>query len=153
MQVPKTKIILAADHGGFELKEKLKKVLQANDIIFEDLSPKMVEGDDYPDIAFRAAQKVAKNKELGIFLCGTGLGMCIAANKVKGIRAAMAYDEATARLSRQHNDANVLCLGGRTTDEKTATIILKTWLTTRFLEGHYTRRTEKIKRFEGGFPL
>ena len=150
MDLPKTKIILAADHGGFELKEKLKKFLQGSNIIFEDLSPKLVNEDDYPDVAFRAAQKVAKTKALGVFICGTGIGMCMAANKVKGIRAAMAYDETSARLSRQHNDANVLCLGGRTTDEKTAIIILKTWLTTRFLEGHYTTRNDKIKMFESG---
>lgn len=150
MDFPKTKIILAADHGGFELKEKLKKYLQTSNIIFEDLSPKLVPEDDYPDAAFRAAQKVSKTKALGVFICGTGMGMCMAANKVKGIRAAMAYDETTARLSRQHNDANVLCLGGRTTTEKTAITILKTWLTTRFLEGHYTRRNDKIRMFEGG---
>lgn len=150
MDIPKTKIILAADHAGFELKEKLKKFLQSSNIIFEDLSPKLVEGDDYPDAAFRAAQKVAKTKALGVFICGTGMGMCIAANKVKGIRAAMAYDETSARLSRQHNDANVLCLGGRTTNEKTAVTILKTWLTTRFLEGHYVRRNDKIRMFENG---
>jgi len=150
MDVPKTKIILAADHAGFELKEKLKKFLQQSDISFEDYSPKLVNEDDYPDVAFKAAQRVAKAKEMGVFICGTGIGMCIAANKVKGIRATMAYDEVTARLSRQHNDANVLCLGGRLTDEKTAISILKIWLNTRFLEGHYTRRNEKIHRFEGG---
>lgn len=150
MDFPKTKIILAADHGGFELKEKIKRYLEASSMTFEDLSPKLVPEDDYPDTAFRAAQKVAKTKALGVFICGTGMGMCMAANKVKGIRAALAYDETTARLSRQHNDANVLCLGGRTTNEKTALTILKTWLTTRFLEGHYTRRNEKIRMFEGG---
>jgi len=150
MDIPKTKIILAADHAGFELKEKLKKFLQSNSILFEDLSPKFVEDDDYPDVAFIAAQRVAKFKELGVLVCGSGIGMCMAANKVKGIRAALAYDESSARLSRQHNDANVLCIGGRTTDEKTAVIILKTWLTTRFLEGRHARRVDKIKRFEGG---
>jgi ribose 5-phosphate isomerase B len=149
MEMQKTKIILAADHAGFELKEKLKKVLKDNDIPFDDFSPKLVADDDYPDAAFRAAQRVAKYKERGVFICGTGLGMCMAANKVKGVRATLAYDEATARLGRQHNDSNVLCLGGRTTDEKTAISILKTWLTTRFLEGPYARRVEKIKRFEG----
>jgi len=153
MDVPKTKIILAADHGGFELKEKLKKFLQTSGITFEDLSPKLVEGDDYPDVAFIAAQRVAKFKELGVFVCGSGIGTCIAANKVKGIRAAAAYDEKMARVSRQDNDSNVLCLGGRFTDEKTAITILRAWLTTRFLEGRHTRRIEKIKRFEGSLPL
>ena len=150
MEFGKTKVILAADHAGFELKEKLKQVLKDNEIPFDDLYPKLIKDDDYPDVAFKAAQRVAKYKELGVFVCGTGLGMCLAANKVKGVRATLAYDEATARLSRQHNDSNVLCLGGRTTDDKTAVSILKTWLTTRFLEGPYARRVEKIKRFEGG---
>lgn len=149
MEFPKTKIILAADHAGFELKEKLKKFFKDSQILFEDITPKLVNDDDYPDVAFIAAQKVAKQKEMGVFVCGSGIGMCIAANKVRGIRAALAYDETSARLSRQHNDANVLCLGGRTTDEKTALTILKTWLTTRFLEGPHARRVEKIKRFEG----
>jgi ribose 5-phosphate isomerase B len=149
MEFGKTKVILAADHAGFELKEKLKQVLKDNEIPFDDLYPKLIKDDDYPDVAFKAAQKVAKAKELGVFVCGTGLGMCLAANKVRGIRATLAYDEATARLGRQHNDSNVLCLGGRTTNDKTAVSILKTWLTTRFLEGPYARRVEKIKRFEG----
>jgi ribose 5-phosphate isomerase B len=150
MNIPKTKIILAADHGGFDLKEKVKKWLQSQGIEFQDYSPKLINEDDYPDVAFKAAQRVAKAKEMGVFICGTGIGMCMAANKVKGIRAAMAYDETSARLSRQHNDANVICLGGRTTSEKTAILIVKTWLTTRFLEGHYTRRNDKIRMYEGG---
>ncbi|MBN2052749.1 RpiB/LacA/LacB family sugar-phosphate isomerase [Candidatus Woesearchaeota archaeon] len=149
----KEKIVLAADHAGFELKEKLKKVLEQNEIAFEDLSPKFVDGDDYPDIAFIAAQRVARSKLMGVFICGTGYGMCTAANKVKGIRATPVYDEKMARISRQDNDANVLCLGARLTDEKTAVVILKTWLNTRFLEGRHARRVDKIKRFEGGLPI
>jgi ribose 5-phosphate isomerase B len=149
MDISKTKIILAADHAGFALKEKLKKYLQDSNILFDDLSPKLVDGDDYPDAAFIAAKKVARTKSVGVLVCGSGAGMCMAANKVKGIRAAVAYDEKTARIIRQDNDTNILCLGGRTTDEKTAIIILKTWLTTRFLEGRHARRVEKIKMFEG----
>jgi len=146
--LPKEKIILAADHGGFELKEKLKEVLRENELSFDDLSPELVPGDDYPDVAFKAAKKVARQKARGVLICGTGIGMCMAANKVKGVRAAMAYDEASARLSRQHNDANILCLGGRTTDELTAKRILKVWLSTRFLEGRYLTRVEKIRKYE-----
>jgi ribose 5-phosphate isomerase B len=149
MEVQKTKIILAADHAGFELKEKLKKIIADNEIPFEDLYPKLVKDDDYPDIAFRASQRVAKLKIRGVFVCGTGIGMCLASNKVKGIRATHVYDETSARISRQHNDANVLCLGARVTDEKTAVTILKTWLTTGFLEGRHARRVDKIKMFEG----
>jgi ribose 5-phosphate isomerase B len=145
----KAKIILAADHAGFALKEKLKEFLQDSNIPFVDLSPKLVDGDDYPDIAFMAAKKVVRSKSMGVFICGTGAGMCIAANKVKGVRAAVAYDEKTARIIRQDNDSNVLCLAGRITDEKTAVIILKTWLTTRFLEGRHARRIDKIRAFEG----
>ena len=148
--MPKEKIILAADHGGFELKEKLKEVLRENELSFDDLSPELVPGDDYPDVAFKAAKKVARQKARGVLICGTGIGMCMAANKVKGVRAAMAYDEASARLSRQHNDANILCLGGRTTDELTAKRILKVWLSTRFLEGRYLTRVEKIRKYELG---
>jgi len=148
--LPKEKIILAADHGGFELKEKLKEVLRENELSFDDLSPELVPGDDYPDVAFKAAKKVARQKARGVLICGTGIGMCMAANKVKGVRAAMAYDEASARLSRQHNDANILCLGGRTTDELTAKRILKVWLSTRFLEGRYLTRVEKIRKYELG---
>ncbi|MBN2458653.1 ribose 5-phosphate isomerase B [Candidatus Woesearchaeota archaeon] len=142
------KVILGADHAGFALKEKLKQVLKDNEIAFDDLSPALDEADDYPDIAFKAAKKVAREKNLGILICGTGIGMCITANKVKGIRAALAYDENTARLSRQHNDANILCLGGRTIDEKLAKRILKVWLNTRFLEGRHARRVEKISKYE-----
>lgn len=150
MQSKKQKVILAADHAGYDLKEKLKKVLDDYNVSYDDLTPSFDKEDDYPDAAFMAAKKVAQLKSRGILICGTGIGMCITANKVKGIRAALAYDEKTARLSRQHNDSNILCLGGRTTDEDTARQILKTWLTTRFLEGTHTRRVEKIKKFETG---
>lgn len=142
------KIIMAADHAGFALKEKLKRFLEENNIRVEDLSPELIENDDYPDIAFKAARKVAKEKARGILICGTGIGMCIAANKVKGIRAALAHNELTARLSRQHNNSNILCLGGRTTDEATARKILKAWLNTSFLEGRHLARVEKISNYE-----
>ena len=148
MEEKKKKIILAADHAGFELKEKLKDVLIESEVPFEDLTPKFDKEDDYTDEAFKAAKKVVKDKTQGVLVCGTGIGMCIAANKVKGAMAAMAYDEKTARLSRQHNDANILCLGARTTEEGEAVKILKAWLTTRFLEGRHARRVNQIKAFE-----
>ncbi|KYK27134.1 hypothetical protein AYK26_00375 [Euryarchaeota archaeon SM23-78] len=150
MDEKKKKVILASDHAGFELKEKLKDVLKENEIPFDDLTPRFDKDDDYPDYAFKAANKVVREKARGILICGTGIGMCIAANKVKGVRAAMAYDEKTARLARQHNDSNILCIGSRTTEEDEAKKILKTWLTTRFLEGTHARRVEKIKEFEMG---
>ncbi len=148
MDEKKKKIIFAADHAGYELKEKLKSVLEENEIPFEDVSPELVKDDDYPDHAFRGARKVVRENARGVFLCGNGMGMCIAANKVKGIRAVRAYNEKTARMSRQEDDSNVLCIGARLTDEDTAKKILKAWLTTRFLEGRHVRRVEKIKEFE-----
>ncbi|MFH0870554.1 MAG: RpiB/LacA/LacB family sugar-phosphate isomerase [archaeon] len=145
----KKKIILIGDHGGFELKEKVKAyLLKSSDFIVEDMSPKFVDLDDYPDICIPAAKKVVKDNARGIFICGTGAGMCICANKVKGIRAAPAYDEKLARLIMQHNDANVLCLGGRVMDEKKAITIVRAWLSSSFLEGRYSRRNEKIAKFE-----
>lgn len=144
----KEKIILAADHGGFELKDKIKKYLASIEFDVEDLSEKFDESDDYPDICFKAAKKVAKGETKGIFFCGTGIGMCICANKVKGIRAANVNDELEARLSKQHNNANVLCLGGRVLDEKKAIVIVRAWLSSSFLEGRHQRRVDKITQYE-----
>jgi ribose 5-phosphate isomerase B len=144
----KQKIILAADHAGFDMKEKVKQYLKENDMVFEDLSPEFMESDDYPDACFKAAKKVAKDKALGIFACGSGLGMCICANKVKGIRAAVATDEKTARISRQHNDVNILCLAGREMNEVMNIKVVRSWLTSNFLEGRHARRIDKITAFE-----
>lgn len=148
MEEKKKPIILASDHAGFELKEKLKDVLKENEVPFEDITLEFDKDDDYPDHAFRAARRVVRENTRGIFVCGTGIGMSMCANKIKGVRAALAYDEKSARLGRQHNDTNVLCLGARTTDETIAKNILKAWLTTRFLEGRHTRRVEKIRKYE-----
>ncbi len=144
----KEKMILAADHGGFELKDKIKKYLASIEFDVQDLSEAFDESDDYPDVCFKAAKKVVSQKAKGIFFCGTGIGMCICANKVKGVRAALAHDDLEARLSRQHNDANVLCLGGRVLDEKKASVIVRAWLSSSFLEGRHQRRLDKIKQFE-----
>ena len=150
MDEKKKKVVLAADHAGFELKEKLKPVFDENEILYEDISPELVRDDDYPDHAFRGARKVVREKTRGVFVCGSGMGMWIAANKVRGIRAVRAYDEKTARMGRQEDDSNVLCIGARLTDEVSARKILKAWLTTRFLEGRHTRRVNKIIEFEKG---
>lgn len=109
------KIIIGADHAGFDVKEKIKRLLDKKNIKYEDIGAKTFnETDDYPDYAKIAAKKVAKDKDSkGILVCGTGVGICIAANKVKGARAVAAYDAYTAKMSRSHNDANVLCLRGR----------------------------------------
>ncbi len=144
----KKRLVLASDHAGYELKEKLKPVLEENEIPFNDLTPGFDREDDYPDVAFKTGRKVVKEGTRGILLCGTGIGMSMCANKVRGVRAANAYDEKTARLSRQHNDSNILCVGARTVSEEEAKKILKAWLTTRFLEGRHARRVNKIKEFE-----
>jgi ribose 5-phosphate isomerase B len=144
----KDKILLAADHAGFELKNKVKEYLIKNEIEAEDLTPVFAEGDDYPDFCFSAAKKVAKSGSRGIFLCGSGVGTCICANKVKGIRAVNAYDERIARMSRQDNDANVICLGARYLEEKKAIAIVRAWLNSSFLEGRHMRRVDKIKQYE-----
>ena len=148
MDEKKKKVVLAADHAGYELKEKLKPILEENEIAYEDVSPEFERDDDYPDHAFRGARKVIRENARGVFICGSGMGMCIAANKVKGIRAVRAFDEKTARMGRQEDDSNVLCIGARLTDEENAKKMLKAWLTSRFLEGRHTRRVEKIKEFE-----
>src|SRR3989344_9415461 len=107
-------IYIGADHAGFKLKEKLKRYFDNWGIKYVDLGGKGEEGDDYPDYAFKVAERVARDKNSkGILICGTGTGMVIAANKIKGVRAAVAYDNYSAKMAREHNDANVLCLRGR----------------------------------------
>jgi len=136
-------IYLGADHAGFHLKEELKKYLK--DLGNQELDPK----DDYPDFALVVAEKVTQTKEKGILICATGFGMAIAANKIKGIRAAVCWDEFTALQSREHNDANVLCLGGKVIDSETAKKIARIWLETEFVgEERHIRRLKKIEDIE-----
>ncbi len=142
-------IYIAADHAAFEMKQRIKDFLEASGYTVRDFGPSRFDpADDYPDFIIPAAQAVAKDKKsLGIMLGGTGIGECIAANKVKGIRAAACYDTYTAKMSREHNNANILCFGGRTvTKNWTLTRrILKTWLTTPFSnEKRHVRRLKKI---------
>lgn len=144
------KVYLGADHAGFEFKEGLKAVLKTRKMKYVDLSPKKIDGDDYPNSAFLVGKRVSKeHNSRGILFCGTGAGMCIAANKVKGIRAVEAYDKYTARMSREHNDANVLCLGARESSFEKAKKIALIWLKTGFSgEERHKRRIEKIARYE-----
>ena len=110
-------IYLGADHAGFHLKEELKKYLQELGYQYEDLGNKSLDPkDDYPDFALEVAKKVAETNEKGILICATGIGMCLAANKIKGIRGAVGWDEFTVLQSREHNDANILCLAGKVID-------------------------------------
>ena len=143
------KIYIGADHAGFELKEKLKKYLEKKKINCEDLSPKFIEGDDYPDIAFKVGEKVAKEKGKGILVCGSGEGVVIAANKVKGVRAVAPYDSYSAKMSRVDNDSNVISLSGRHMSSWKARRILNEWLNTEFSnEERHKRRLKKIADFE-----
>ncbi len=141
----KIKIALGADHAGLELKEKVREYLVSRGYEVEDHGTNSPQSVDYPDYAEKVAARVAaKEVGFGVLVCGTGLGVAMAANKVPGIRAAPCNDTISARLAREHNDANVLTLGGRLTDEATARKILDTWLATPFAGGRHERRVEKI---------
>jgi ribose 5-phosphate isomerase B len=141
------KIAIASDHAGFELKEALKKLLEKHEIIdFGTTSPDSM---DYPDTGFEAAEAVGNGDcELGIVICGSGVGMSIVANKVDGVRAALCYNPECAKLSRQHNNANVLALPARFISTEEAEEIVKTWLTTEFEGGRHNRRVNKIREYE-----
>lgn len=141
------KIIIGSDHGGFKLKEKIKKYLGELGYEYEDIGTDSMQSCDYPDFAYKVAKKVAETNSKGILICGTGIGMSISANKVRGIRAALAFDEFTAKMSREHNNSNVLCLGERTTKEELAKKIVKVWLETPFSkEERHHRRVDKITK-------
>jgi ribose 5-phosphate isomerase B len=141
----KIKIAVGADHAGFELKEKVREYLVKKGYEVEDHGTNSLQSVDYPDYAEKVAARVAaKEVGWGVLVCGTGLGVAMAANKIPGIRAAPCNDTISARLAREHNDANVLTLGGRLTDEATARKILDTWLATPFAGGRHERRVEKI---------
>jgi len=143
-------VYLGADHAGFHLKEELKKYLEELGYEYEDLGNQQLEPkDDYPDFALAVAKKVAASGEKGILICATGFGMAMAANKVKGIRASVCWDEFTTLQSRQHNDANILCLGGKVIDSETAKKVVRIWLETEFTgDERHVRRLGKIKEIE-----
>jgi len=139
-------VLLGSDHAGFALKEKLKETLARLGVPFEDLGTHSEEPVDYPDFAHPVAAAVASGRfRRGVVVCGTGIGVSMAANRHPGVRAAVAYDETTARLSREHNDANVLALGGRSLDHALAGRILEIWLTTLFAGERHARRVAKIE--------
>jgi ribose 5-phosphate isomerase B len=141
------KIIIGADHAGYKVKEKIKDYLEQNKVEYEDLGAYSIDPkDDYPDYAVKVARKVAKGRNIkGILVCGTAEGMVIAANKIRGIRAAAPYDTYTAKLSRTHNDANILTLRGRLFPFERIKKIIRVWLTTEFSgEARHRRRIRKI---------
>lgn len=143
------RIALAADHAGFEEKENLKSALTEMGIEFVDMGTDSSESVDYPDYALKAARAVANGEfEQGLLVCGSGTGMAIAANKVHGVRAAVAWSPDIARLAREHNNANVLSLPARFLDDNQAKEIVKAWFAADFEGGRHERRVEKITQAE-----
>ncbi len=142
------RIAIGADHGGFKLKEIIKAYLKRKKIDFQDLGTSSEESCDYPDFGYLVAEAVARGDyDRGILFCGSGVGMAVVANKVKGIRAVNAYDTYSAKQSRRHGDANVLALGGRRLTRAKATKIVDTWLKTEFSgEERHLRRIRKIEK-------
>lgn len=144
----KKNIYIGADHGGFSLKEGLKKYLMKKKCQVKDLGCFSDDSVDYPDVAKAVCHKVQKDKKgVGILMCGTGIGMMMTANKMKGIRATVATQEIMARLARKHNNANVLCLGGRTTGPKLAKDLVDVFLKTEF-EGEERHKRRLLKMEE-----
>ncbi len=143
------KIALGADHAGYELKDRIKQHLQQQGIDVQDEGTNSPESVDYPDYANAVAHDVSqKRADLGILVCGSGIGMAIAANKVDGIRAANVSSEYEAQMSREHNNANVLALGARILQPEEALHIVDKWLATPFAGGRHERRVEKIAAIE-----
>jgi ribose 5-phosphate isomerase B len=142
------KIAIGSDHAGFKLKEEIKTFLKRKKIAVRDFGTTSEESCDYPDFAYPAAKAVAAGKfDRGILICGSGVGMTIVANKVKGIRAVNAYDIEIAKQSRLHGDCNILCLAGRKTKKEKALKIVDVWLKTPFSnEERHLRRLRKIEK-------
>jgi ribose 5-phosphate isomerase B len=146
---PKPRIALGADHAGYLLKETIKQFLTDSGYACDDEGTCTEQSVDYPDYARAVAERVAAgNAQLGILACGTGIGMAIAAGKVPGIRAANAFDTSTARLCREHNDANVLTLGARILDDAQAIEVVRAFLAAQFAGGRHQRRIDKISQLD-----
>ena len=139
------KICISSDNAGYEIKEFIKEQIIKSKISIIDLGPFLKKSVDYPDYAKKVSNRVSKRKsDIGILVCGSGTGMAISANKTKGIRAAVGYNIKSTQLSRQHNNANVLCLGSRLTKRKDIKKIIKIFLNTKFEGGRHKRRVKKI---------
>ena len=139
------RICISSDHAGFEVKEFVKELLIKSKISVIDLGPLLNKSVDYPDYAKKVSNRVSKRKsDIGILVCGSGTGMAISANKTKGIRAAVGYNIKSTQLSRQHNNANILCLGARLTKKKDIKQIISVFLKTKFEGGRHKRRIKKI---------
>jgi ribose 5-phosphate isomerase B len=145
------KIAVASDHRGVKAIEQVKAIISQLKHECVDFGSNNENPVDYPDMAYQAAMAVSeKTADMAILVCGTGIGMCIAANKVKGVRAALCYDELNAQISRHHNDANVLCLSGDLLGTTVLRKMVETWLTTEFSGGRHQRRVDKISAIENG---
>ncbi|HEV2444719.1 MAG TPA: ribose 5-phosphate isomerase B, partial [Candidatus Sulfopaludibacter sp.] len=142
---PEKTIAIGADHGGFGLKEALKPLIEGLGLAIRDVGVYEEKPDDYPDLALKVAELVAAGTAgRGVLIDGAGIGSCMAANKVPGVRAALCYDRASARNSREHNDSNVLTLGARLLTQTQAEDVLRTWLGTPFAGGRHQARVQKI---------
>ncbi|MDD5233422.1 MAG: ribose 5-phosphate isomerase B [Syntrophales bacterium] len=142
-------IIIGSDHAGFELKEELKQLLAARGLVVTDAGAFCGDSVDYPDFGVPVAEGVSSGRyDRGILVCGSGIGMSIVANRFPGVRAALCADEETARLSRLHNDSNILVLAGRRLSGAEAKIIMDAWLAADFEGGRHARRLDKIRELE-----
>ena len=145
------RIAVGSDHRGVEMRMKLIEMLGSLGQHVVDVGSYDQENVDYPDVGASVARKVSSGEvDRGILICGTGLGMCIVANKISGVRAAPCHDELTAEMSRRHNDLNVLCLSGDVLAEHVAERLVDIWLNTKFDGGRHARRLDKITEFENG---
>ena len=139
------KICISSDHAGFKLKESIKDFLINKNISIIDLGPMNENSVDYPDYAKKVSNRIkSKKSDVGILVCGSGTGMAVSANKIKGIRAAVCYNSRSTRLSRQHNDANIIAIGSRLTKRNTALQLVSIFLETKFEGGRHLRRVKKI---------
>lgn len=142
-------LAIGSDHGGYKLKEEIKKMLDGLGLEYHDFGTHSPDSVDYPDIASAVGQAVVGGEcEKGILICGTGIGISIAANKIKGVRAALCHDEFSAQMAREHNDANILALGERVTGIGLALNIVQKWLNTEFAGGRHAVRVDKIMNLE-----
>lgn len=142
-------ILLGSDHGGLSLKESIKKLLQDRGVEFEDCGTTTTDSVDYPDFGEKVARRVSTgDAERGILFCGTGIGMSIIANKFPGVRAALATDLFTAQMAKEHNNANILVLGGRVLQEDQARAMVALWLDSSFDGGRHQQRLDKITQIE-----
>jgi ribose 5-phosphate isomerase B len=145
----KPRIVVGSDHAGFRAKETIKKYLEGAGYRVEDVGTNSEESVDYPDYGKAVGERVASGQNtLGIAVCGTGIGISIAANKVDGIRAALAHDSLTARRAREHNDANVLALGGKVVGDDEAIAIVQEFLSAEFAGGRHQRRVDKLNEMD-----